>query len=396
MKLKQQPEDFQVEELTDAVAGADGPYTFYRLTKTGWTTPDALAAVRRRWQIDQRRLSYGGLKDRHAQTTQFFSIFRGPQRNLTHHKIHVEYLGRLPEEFTAAQVRANRFRITLRAMTDGQVRHAEQAAEEVRREGLPNYFDDQRFGSVSPGGNFIAREIVLGRHEEALKLALAARYEFDRAEQKREKAILRECWGDWARCKQQLPRGHARSLADYLAQHPDDYRGAVERLRPDLRGLYLSAYQSHLWNRMLARWLRDHLHPTQWLALDLRLEEAPVPRGLAPEQLTQLADLQLPLPSPRQALVPGDARATYLEAVLQEEGITLEQMKLKKFRKMFFSRGERAAWYFPENLRYNASTDERQAPRLKLELAFDLPRGSYATLIVKRLTAVRPLTPAAP
>src|SRR5262249_21613327 len=148
---------------------------------------------------------------------------------------------------------ANRFRITLRAMTDHQLRAAEQAVEEVRRDGLPNYFDDQRFGSVNPGGSFIAREIVLGRYEEALRLALAAPYEFDRAEQTKEKTIPRQCWGDWPRCKQELPRGHARSLADYLAQHPGDYRGAVERLRPELRGLYLSAYQSHLWNRMLAR-----------------------------------------------------------------------------------------------------------------------------------------------
>ena len=36
------------------------------------------AAVRRRWRIDFRRLSYGGLKDRHAVTSQFLTIFRGP------------------------------------------------------------------------------------------------------------------------------------------------------------------------------------------------------------------------------------------------------------------------------------------------------------------------------
>ena len=106
MKLKQQPEDFRVEELTDAVAGETGDFAFYRLDKTGWTAPDALAAIRRRWQIDFRRLSYGGLKDRHAVTSQFLTIFRGPQRNLSPN-------GRfdLPrskaEPFTAQDIRAN-------------------------------------------------------------------------------------------------------------------------------------------------------------------------------------------------------------------------------------------------------------------------------------------------
>src|SRR5439155_6782762 len=102
-------------------------------------------------------------------------------------------------------------------------------------------------------------------------LALLEPYEYDRAEQKREKAILESHWGNWAVCKEQLPRGHARSLVDYLRTHPDDFRGAVARLRPDLRGLYLSAYQSHLWNRMLARWLQEHCASEQLLAVELKL-----------------------------------------------------------------------------------------------------------------------------
>ena len=55
--------------------------------------------------------------------------------------------------------------------------------------GVPNYFDDQRFGSVA-GGEFVAREMVRGRFEEALKLALAGEYEYDRAADKREKETL--------------------------------------------------------------------------------------------------------------------------------------------------------------------------------------------------------------
>ena len=127
MKLKQRPEDFRVEELTTATAGEAGEFAFYRLDKTGWTTPDALAAVRRRWQIDFRRLSYGGLKDRHAVTSQHFTIFRGPKRNLAHERIAVTYLGQNTEPFTAADIAANRFAITLRAMSDAAVSHATAA-----------------------------------------------------------------------------------------------------------------------------------------------------------------------------------------------------------------------------------------------------------------------------
>ncbi|HEV3118532.1 MAG TPA: tRNA pseudouridine(13) synthase TruD, partial [Gemmataceae bacterium] len=99
MKLKQQPEDFQVEELTDVALGEDGPFAFYRLEKTAWSTPDAIQAIRRRWHIHPRRISYGGLKDRHARTIQYLTIHRGPTHELTHHNVHVRYLGQVTEPY---------------------------------------------------------------------------------------------------------------------------------------------------------------------------------------------------------------------------------------------------------------------------------------------------------
>jgi tRNA pseudouridine13 synthase len=386
MKLKQQPEDFQVEELTDVTPTGDGLFALYRLTKTGWTTPDAVNALRRRWQLDRNRVSYGGLKDRHARTTQYLTIFRGPRRKLTHQGVSMEYLGQVAEPYTSQDIRANRFRLVLRAMSPAAVEHAGQALEEVRRDGVPNYFDDQRFGSVS-GGEFVARAMVQGRYEDALRLALAAPYEHDRAAAKKEKATLRARWGDWGRLKELLPRGHARSLVDYLAHHPDDFRGALERLHPELRGLYLSAYQSHLWNRMLARWLTECLRPEQVVRVRLRLGEMPMPRGLDEAQRAELAGLTLPLPSARVDLPAEEPRAALMDAVLAEDGLKREEMKLKGFRKLFFSKGERAALCLPADLQDEAGEDELHPGRRKLVLSFELPRGSYATLLVKRITA---------
>src|SRR5438046_9701119 len=118
MKLKQRPEDFRVEEfpaVTPAPPGTPaGPFAFYRLEKRGWSTPDALAAVRRRWKIEPRRLSYGGLKDRHAHTVQYLTIFHGPKRNVRHHDVAVDYLGQVREPYTSSAIRANRFTIFLR------------------------------------------------------------------------------------------------------------------------------------------------------------------------------------------------------------------------------------------------------------------------------------------
>jgi tRNA pseudouridine13 synthase len=386
MKIKQGPEDFQVEELTDVRPGAQGPFALYRLEKRGWSTPDALAAVRRRWKIELRRIAYGGLKDRHAHTVQYLTIFHGPRRPLTHRHVHLTYLGQVAAPYKSQDIRANRFRLVLRDLDAAAVGRAQQALEEVRADGVPNYFDDQRFGSVAPGGEFIARLLVQGRFEDALRQALAAPYEYDTAAQKKEKALLQAHWGDWVTLKERLPRGHARSLVDYLVHHPDDFRGAVARLRPELRGLYLSAYQSYLWNRMLAHCVQQHCRPEQLVRVTLRLGEVPMFRSLDEAQRRAWSALSLPLPSARCQLNSADWRLPLMQAVLAEEGLELRQLQIKGIREMFFSKGERPAWCRPDGLAYQAEADERHPGKQKLLLAFELPRGAYATLVVKRVT----------
>jgi tRNA pseudouridine13 synthase len=299
----------------------------------------------------------------------------------------VEYLGQVREPYVSQHIQANRFRLILRDVTEDERSAMEARLQEVASLGLPNYFDDQRFGSVSDeGGEFIGRMLVRGEFEAALKLALAAPYEHDRPEQKKEKRILNEYWGDWVTCKDKLPRSHARSLADYLRVHPQDYRGAVARLRPELRGLYLSAYQSHLWNRVLASWLREHVSPEQLRPIALRLGEVPLPTRLEPETAAQFATLRIPLPSSRLKLDLAHPCEAALQAILTEEGLQLRDLQVRGVREMFFSKGERAALCRPEALAFTFADDETHPKRLKLEMSFDLPRGSYATLVVKAVT----------
>jgi tRNA pseudouridine13 synthase len=362
MKLKQSPDDFFVEECTDVRPGSAGEFALYRLDKRGWTTPDAVQALRRRWQLDGRQLSYGGLKDRHAHTVQFISVLRGPATDFHQPGVAVTYLGQVPSAYTSADIRANRFRVVLRELSPGERAFAEPAFAEAARAGVPNYFDDQRFGSVSGGVGFAARAMVLGNFEEALRLALTAPYEFDHAPQKKEKAILRAHWGDWRAVKRRLGRGHAQMLADYLCAYPGDYRGAVCRLRPELRGLYLSAYQSHLWNRMLALWLERHLPADRRTSVRLRLGDVPFHRELTPE----LERLQLPLPSARLPFDPAAEWAPLVTEVLSGEGFGLADMKIKGMRQPFFSRGDRAGLSRIEGLTHAFQPDDRHPGKEKL------------------------------
>ena len=392
MKIKRLPEDFQVDELT-AFPANGGRFALYRLRKRSIGTPEAIDEIARRWKIPRYRISYGGLKDKHAVTAQFVTVQNGPRRNLTEQGFELSYLAQAAKPFTPHAISANRFAIVLRDLSEAALARALEALPQVQVEGLANYFDDQRFGSVGASGEFIAQAWCAGNYERALWLALADPHPDDRPDERRQKEILRAQWGKWRECKAALERSHRRSIVTYLADKPPDrpdYRGAFARLKVDLRGLYLAAFQSCLWNRMLACFLRREAPAGGLTEVQLQLGPVPFFAGLDAERAARFQNTQLPLPSARLHLNPedpSDAPALKLIGeVLAEFGLELRHLRVKYPRDSFFSKGSRAVAVPTANLEAEPADDELYPGRKKLALRFDLPRGSYATILVKRLT----------
>jgi tRNA pseudouridine13 synthase len=139
---------------------------------------------------------------------------------------------------------------------------------------------------------------------------------------------------------------------------------------------------------MLARWLTTHVTADQLAMLRLRLGPVPAPRALADDLLREWDQLTLPLPSARLQFDPTAPWAEVVEAVMREERFPLREMKIRGMHKPFFSKGERPAALRPINLDQRAEADEHHRGFQKLVLRFDLPRGAYATMIVKRITEV--------
>ena len=385
MKLKRLPEDFQVEELTDFGPNNAGEFALYRLTKSGLGTPEVIEAVARRWNLGRRQISYGGLKDRHAVTRQFLTIRRGPRRDLRQTNFELAYRGQAVRSIGPSDIQANRFQIVIRSLATEEVAAAEAALGEVRRDGLPNYFDDQRFGSVGESGEFVARAWIAGNYERALWLALAEPNRLDRPRDREEKRLLREHWGDWPTCKAKLQRSHRWSIVAFLCDRPGDLRGALARVPTDLRSLYVAAFQSHLWNRILAAFVQQTCAPEQLVVIQLKTGAAPFFRALDDSIRSVLLGTELPLPSSRMRLEEGPIRQL-VERSLDELGLKLREVRIKYPRDSFFSKGWRRACYTVENLTHEVADDELYRGRKKLSLRFDSPRGSYATILVKRIT----------
>lgn len=387
MKLKQRPEDFVVEEISAFPLGS-GPYAVYILRKTSLGTPEAVDVVREAWKLPLHAVSYGGLKDRHAVTTQLVTIKNGPPRDFRAEGLTLQYRGQAARAFVSDDILANRFQIVLRDLNAGELSLAVQALEEVQQFGLPNYFDKQRFGSVGWSGDFVARAWCLGDYERALWLALADAHDSDRAADKREKQFLREHWGDWAACKEVVRNRFRRAVVAQLADQPGYYRRAMAALRRDQRGLYLAALQSYLWNAMASELIRQHVAPDQVFDVVIARWTFCFFRRLSADLLEQWRNLTLPLPSARCGIKTGPMREL-MERAAGELGLEVRQLRIKYPRDSFFSKGERRLVVFPEKLSWESGRDELNPGKEKLLLRFELPRGSYATILVKRITEDR-------
>lgn len=364
MKLKQRPEDFRVEEISRLEPGEAGEFALYRLEKSGIGTPEALRVVRRDWRLDARAIAFAGLKDRHGITGQTVSIRRGPKANFAGKGFKLNYLGRAERPAGRGTLLGNRFRIVVRDLSEEDAARVAGRALAAARDGFPDYYDDQRFGSLrGTGGRFIAKALLSGDAGEALRLAIASPSHEDRSRTKRRRKLLRERWGDFAGLAAALDASVERRICERLAAGAS-FAEAYRMLDRPLRELHLAAYQAHLFNECLRRAVgAGPLHPG-----------ADGPYRFYEGDPGALRDRVFPLASSE---APSDP---LLDPVLEEEGVSRGQL-------LGFRRGSRHAVAVPGEVEAGApAPDELNRGRLSFALSFRLGPGSYATMLVKRCT----------
>ena len=388
MKVKRRREDFVVREISNfAIQG--GAVAIYQLEKSGIGTPEAIQIIQRTWNLSQKDVSYGGLKDRHAITTQTISIYGGPHADLDEEKFSLRYLGQASVAFQSKDIVANEFEIRLRGLTK---EHADKmlACAQDPSFAVPNYFDQQRFGSVGASGEFVAHPWCLGNYEKALYLAIAEFNPNDSPPEREQKEIVRDHWGDWQACKDRLERSNRRSVITYLVDHPTGYKKAAALISRDMRSLYVSAFQSRLWNDVVSRWIKELLAQSNSANTNTVELQSPggtltFPIGWPPEVLERLRNADVALPSGRKSSWDPQVRKL-LEGVLGEYEMQLHQLRFSHPRDVFFARGLRSVLVAHSDLEALVEADDLGEPGQKaLRLQFRIAAGQYATMLIKGL-----------
>jgi tRNA pseudouridine13 synthase len=384
MKLKQRPEDFVVTESWRFDEDPRGAWFVYLMDKQKLSTFEAVERICAVTGVPRAAVSFCGLKDKQGRTTQLVAV-HGREVRVQEPDLRLKPLGRTGAPLSAANTTSNRFAVTVRDLGEDDVARLAASVAEVRRLGVVNYFDSQRFGALKHGQGFIVKELMRGDFEAALRNVLARPSELDQSDDARVKGFWRDHWGEWERRNPYPGADRYAAVVRWLRKHPQDFRGAILRTEPRWRALQVFAYQSWLWNEGVRQLLKDvvgirHLVPVRYQAGSLLF-----PRELSGEQAELLAGLAFPLLAPGTTFADPRVKRAAL-GVLEREGMTLASLAVPGTPEIHFDPEDRPLLVSPGRLAVSeARRDELNRDRLRVNVAFTLPPGAYATLVVKRL-----------
>lgn len=437
-RFRAQPEDFRVEEIErfdieqiDADAGPY-PHVVFRATLRRWDTNDFASVLSDRLGISRERVSWAGTKDKHAVTTQLFSVsgvdpvalsaaIEGSDHDSGSSELDgvtVDILGRAGRAIEFGDLAGNQFEIVVRdamaperlpAIVDelsSWTDRGQDAETDTQAIAVPNYFGQQRFGSHRPITHEVGLAVVRGDWERAVRAYVADAFESEPADtrQARERAGDAFEDRDWTTALDALPNrlGYERSMLHTLADREENdseaFRAALETVPSSLQRLFVNAAQSYVFNRILSERLDRGLpfdRPVEGDVVcfadrdgpaDLALPDTDRSQPVTAERVDSVtrhckrgsAFVTAPLVGTETTL--GDGEPGEIERdILDALDLSPEEFALPD---SWASTGTRRAILCSTDLAFDTSP---------VTLSFSLPKGSYATVLLRECCKLDPV-----
>lgn len=275
--IKQRPEDFTVTELPLYEPCGSGEHLYLYVERVGMTTMDVIRRMAKALNIKERSISYAGLKDRRALTRQHFSIHMAGLKLKDHHVLRklqdqpfkVLWGERHNNKLRRGHLAGNLFEISIRDVEPTAVIRAKTILDKLVKQGIPNYFGEQRFGYLYQN-HLVGRALIKRDFQGALDLLLGNATETEHASTFEARQAYDE--GDYKKAFALWPRGlhHERQALSALARG-SSLNKAIYSIAEQQRKFFGSAVQSYLFNQVLQQRVIDGTF-NQLLAGDLAMK----------------------------------------------------------------------------------------------------------------------------
>ncbi len=383
--IKRRYEDFQVDEIPAYEPCGEGDHVYFKIEKRGLATMRAVNDIASKLGVPARQIGLAGLKDARAVATQMLSLEHvDPQRveGLVIPRIKILSVSRHRNKLKIGHLRGNAFNIKLRECDTARIDDMRGICERLAQRGVPNYFGRQRFGTRGDTWE-IGKAVLANDAKTVVDLMLGRPGPFDTGAVLEARKLYEA--GDFDAAAKMWPFGFRDNIrvCRQLARAKGKHRRAYHAIDVRMKKFFVNAYQSRLFNQVLARRMPDI---DRLFAGDLawRHERGSVFKVAEVDVETPRAEaFEISPTGPifgakmtRAEGQPGEAEQSILDA----EGLRLDEFRGLKRMKLHGSR--RPLRFKAEDLTIDAGDDEHGP---FVALSFKLPAGCYATMILHEI-----------
>jgi tRNA pseudouridine13 synthase len=380
--IKEAPEDFIVSEIPAYEPCGSGEHLYLTFEKRGITTLEAIRRIAARLKVPEREVGYAGMKDAAGITRQVISL-QGtkPESALSLQLDGISICSaiRHSNKLKPGHLKGNRFQVTIRGVSRTAAESAAAVLEILRQRGVPNYFGHQRYGAQG-NSHLVGAAMLRGDWQGAVNCLIGVPDAVRDADWRA--AISAYQRGDLPEALRCMPR-HCRTereILQRLAARPEAWEKAFSVVHPRLKKLYLSAFQSYLFDKAVEQRLETidrvmagdlawkHVNGACFLVED---REAEVPRAERFE-----ISASGPMFGSRMTQ-PAGAVLAMEQLILEEAGVSPGDAGPGGRLPL---QGERRP------LRVPLVDAQQRVEGDVLILEFSLTRGSYATSVVREIT----------
>jgi tRNA pseudouridine13 synthase len=382
-------------------------YTTFNLVKINKDTFEAVRLISDALGIPPKAIEYSGLKDKRAISVQQASIKGNHVEKLKKLKINDIFIRNInPSKYTVklGSNWGNHFEITIRNIKpkSNEKKKIEELLAILRKQGFPNYYGLQRFGTFRPNSHLLGRFILEGEFKKAFDELVIATYSSELPQSQRVREDLRKT-GDLEKAYNTFPKSlnYERTAIKYLLDNPGDYEGAINHLPKYLIKLLISSFQSYLFNKTISLRHKKGISLTKPIKGDVfnilddengnKTQIKYNYNGLYDKFLKEAYELNrakivFPLIGYKTNLNEFPSIKSLVLEIMDNEGISSDIFTSKLLETYEFKGSFRPIIIKPLGLKILEYTDDDLFQnRYKLKIEFSLQKGSYATLLLREI-----------
>jgi len=402
--IKARHDDFLVEEQPLYEPAGEGEHLYLFVEKAGLTTPELVRRVARGFHAGRHDVGHAGLKDKRGRTRQLLSVHLpgvsasfvrdGLDALNDRDDMQVLWADWHRNKLRRGHHAGNRFVIYIREVSPTAVLGAKRVLERLNEVGAPNYLGSQRFG-YRQNSHVLGRLLLLGRYAALLDELLGVEGETDSQRLRAGRSAYRRgaydaALNDWPKTLR-----YDRQALDAL-RRGESAEAAVKAIDRQQRQFLVHAWQSALFNDVLhqrvAGGALNALQPGDLAWKHDSRAVFPVDASVATAENAAEGRVASFAVSPSGPMWGVDmARASgepgrVEEAALRASGLSEAQLMGAGD---VAAEGSRRPMRVPLKDAEISGGGDEHGPFVRL--AFELPRGAYATVVLREIMKTEPL-----